>query len=121
MDKQIYVITDGQYSDYNIEAILLGPPDQSLQDLFEQFHKFTDRKDDSYWHGDLYTDRNNLGKAWQIKLSDEYGLTKDKSTDYEVFASEAALFTEWLIRAHGFERPDWNEINLQQAHNEKKE
>ena len=115
MDKKIYLITDGQYDDYGIETVLFGPPDQNLQDLFAEFHKFTGHSMDSCWYGEGFIDRADPEKAWQIKLSDEYGLTRDGTTHYATFASEAALFAEWLVRTRGFEKPDWNEINLQQV------
>lgn len=104
MDKQVYIITEGEYEDNCISDVLLSVPGKDMTSLLVSFQKENcypvKFRDPISWATKQQIDN------WEYRrrqLANEYGIDTIDEDD---------LFVEWLIRNHGFERILWDEINV---------
>lgn len=104
MDKQAYIITEGEYENSYIADVLLAEPGKDMMELLIAFQQESGYpvkfRDPISWASSQQIE------TWEAKrkqLANEYGVAT---------ISEDTLFSEWLIRNHGFERIEWDDINV---------
>lgn len=88
----IYMVSEGEYSDFSIEAIMTGPDGANLHDLLLEFKQVTFYPGD---HAD-YLHR----KTW----FEERG--------YYPKSSVVGPFTDWLVKEQGFVYVTYEHLNL---------
>ncbi len=99
-----YVITNGVYSNYTIETIMVSKNKVNINDLFLDFKVETGLGDN-----DLSYDKSELYKQ---EWSDKYNLTETINPYFNEYARTITIFIEWLMKNHDLIKIDYNETNF---------
>jgi hypothetical protein len=84
----IYLITTGEYDDFQAQSILTGPEDIDLEELRDQFKQ----------------EIGLMDMPWAIDNRDFW--------DIDSNGELAFIFADWLIEKHGFQKVDWDSVWL---------
>lgn len=113
-DSMIYVLSHGNYSEYDIQAVMQTEGGKDFKGLWREFESlyhieyidYISKTEGIYdWEADEYPHLIELGKELDLQPKQEAGTT--------IYPCYYDLFTAWLVKNHGFTVLEYDEMNLE--------